>query len=66
MTADYAFGTQLEKPPPRIVKAGGGTVVGDVRVPLGTSDFSSYLLQAQRSGAQVLGLSNAGATSPTR
>ena len=43
------------------MKAGGGTVVGDVRVPLGTSDFSSYLLQAQGSGAQVLGLSNAGA-----
>ena len=44
-----------------VVKAGGGTVVGDVRVPLGTSDFSSYLLQAQGSGAQVLGLANAGA-----
>ena len=43
------------------MKAGGGSVVGDVRVPLGTSDFSSYLLQAQGSGAQVLGLSNAGA-----
>ena len=44
-----------------VVKAGGGSVVGDVRVPLGTSDFSSYLLQAQGSGAQVLGLANAGA-----
>ena len=42
------------------MKAGGGTVVGAVRVPLGTSDFASYLLQAQSSGAQVLGLANAG------
>ena len=42
------------------MKAGGGTVVGDVRVPLGTSDFASYLLQAQGSGAQVLALANAG------
>jgi branched-chain amino acid transport system substrate-binding protein len=43
-----------------VVKAGGGTVVGSVRVPLGNSDFASYLLQAQSSGAQVLGLANAG------
>ncbi|RBP08619.1 amino acid/amide ABC transporter substrate-binding protein (HAAT family) [Roseiarcus fermentans] len=61
ITADYAFGKQLEADASDIVKAGGGSVVGDVRVPLGTSDFSSYLLQAQGSGAQVLGLSNAGA-----
>ncbi len=60
LTADYAFGSQLEKGAADIVKAGGGTVVGDVRVPLGTSDFASYLLQAQGSGAQVLGLANAG------
>jgi len=60
LTADYAFGTQLEKGAADVVKAGGGTVVGDVRVPLGTSDFASYLLQAQGSGAQVLGLANAG------
>jgi branched-chain amino acid transport system substrate-binding protein len=60
LTADYAFGTQLEKGAAEVVKAGGGTVVGDVRVPLGTSDFASYLLQAQGSGAQVLGLANAG------
>ena len=46
---------------PAVVKANGGTVVGDVRVPLGTSDFASYLLQAQGSGAQVLALANAGA-----
>jgi branched-chain amino acid transport system substrate-binding protein len=43
-----------------VVTAGGGTVVGSVRVPLGNSDFASYLLQAQSSGAQVLGLANAG------
>src|SRR5271156_181146 len=60
LTADYAFGTQLEKGASDVVKAGGGTVVGDVRVPLGTSDFASYLLQAQGSGAQVLALANAG------
>ena len=60
LTADYAFGTQLEKGAADVVKANGGSVVGDVRVPLGTSDFASYLLQAQGSGAQVLGLANAG------
>ena len=60
LTADYAFGTQLENGAANIVKAGGGSVIGDVRVPLGTSDFASYLLQAQGSGAQVLGLANAG------
>ena len=60
LTADYAFGTQLQQSAERVVKAGGGTVVGAVRVPLATSDFSSYLLQAQSSGAQVLGLANAG------
>ena len=55
ITADYAFGKQLEAGATEVVKAGGGTVIGNVRVPLGTSDFSSYLLQAQSSGAQVLG-----------
>ena len=60
LTADYAFGKQLEADASDIVKAGGGTVVGDVRFPLATADFSSYLLQAQGSGAQVLGLANAG------
>ena len=60
LTADYAFGTQLQNAAGDIVKAGGGTVAGAVRVPLGTSDFASYLLQAQSSGAQVLGLANAG------
>jgi branched-chain amino acid transport system substrate-binding protein len=61
LTADYAFGKQLEAAATDVVKAGGGSVTGDVRVPLGTSDFSSYLLQAQGSGAQVLALANAGA-----
>jgi branched-chain amino acid transport system substrate-binding protein len=61
LTADYAFGTQLENAAASVVKGNGGTVVGDVRVPLGTSDFSSFLLQAQSSGAQVLALANAGA-----
>ncbi|MGA2496033.1 MAG: ABC transporter substrate-binding protein [Roseiarcus sp.] len=60
LTADYAFGTQLQNAAGDVVKAGGATVVGAVRVPLGTSDFASYLLQAQSSGAQVLGLANAG------
>jgi branched-chain amino acid transport system substrate-binding protein len=60
LTADYAFGKQLEAGAAEVVKTGGGAVVGDVRVPLGASDFSSYLLQAQGSGAQVLGLANAG------
>ncbi len=60
LTADYAFGTQLQNAATNVVTANGGTVVGSVRVPLGTSDFASYLLQAQSSGAQVLGLANAG------
>jgi branched-chain amino acid transport system substrate-binding protein len=60
LTADYAFGKQLEVGASEVVKGGGGSVVGGVRVPLGTSDFSSYLLQAQGSGAQVLALANAG------
>src|SRR5208283_2146022 len=60
LTADYAFRKQLEADASEVVKAGGGTVAGDVRFPLATSDFSSYLLQAQASGAQVLGLANAG------
>ncbi len=60
LTADYAFGTQLQDAATKVVEASGGKVVGAVRVPLSTSDFSSYLLQAQNSGAQVLGLANAG------
>jgi branched-chain amino acid transport system substrate-binding protein len=60
VTADYAFGTQLQESAANVVKAGGGKVVGAVRVPLATSDFSSFVLQAQSSGAEVLGLANAG------
>ncbi len=61
LTADYAFGTQLQQSAERVVNAKGGKVLGAVRVPLAASDFSSFLLQAQNSGAQVLGLANAGA-----
>src|ERR1700739_1077152 len=60
LTADYAFGPQLQEAAAKVGEANGGRVVGAVRVPLSTSDFSSYLLQAQNSGAQVLGLANAG------
>jgi branched-chain amino acid transport system substrate-binding protein len=60
LTADYAFGTQLQNAAAKVVEASGGRNVGAVRVPLGASDFSSFLLQAQGSGAQVLGLANAG------
>jgi branched-chain amino acid transport system substrate-binding protein len=60
LTADYTFGTQLQEAAAKVVEKNGGKVVGAVRVPLGTSDFSSFLLQAQGSGAQVLGLANAG------
>jgi branched-chain amino acid transport system substrate-binding protein len=60
VTADYAFGTQLQEAATRVVIANGGTVVGAVRAPLGTTDYSSFLLQAQASRAQVLGLANAG------
>ena len=60
LTADYAFGHALEADTSRVVKAAGGTVLGSVRVPLNASDFSSFLLQAQGSKAQILGLANAG------
>jgi len=60
VTADYAFGTQLQDSATRVVTANGGKVLGAVRVPLGATDFSSFLIQAQSSGAQVLGLANAG------
>ena len=60
LTADYAFGHALEADATRVVKAAGGTVAGAVRTPLNTSDFSSFLLQAQNSKAQVLALANAG------
>jgi branched-chain amino acid transport system substrate-binding protein len=60
LTADYAFGHALEADTTRVVKEKGGTVVGAVRTPLNASDFSSFLLQAQNSKAQILGLANAG------
>ena len=60
LTADYAFGYSLEGDSAAVVKANGGTVVGTVRHPLNASDFSSFLLQAQSSKAQILGLANAG------
>jgi branched-chain amino acid transport system substrate-binding protein len=60
LTADYSFGSQLQAAASKVVEASGGRNLGSVRVPLSTSDFSSFLLQAQASGAQVLGLANAG------
>src|SRR5690242_14780924 len=60
ITVDYAFGHDLEKDTVNVVKKSGGKVLGEVRHPLNTSDFSSYLLQAQASKAKVIGLANAG------
>lgn len=60
LTADYAFGHSLEGDASTVVKANGGTVAGAVRHPLNASDFSSFLLQAQSSKAQILALANAG------
>src|ERR1700754_2452871 len=60
LTADYAFGYALEKDTSEIVTASGGKVVGSVRIPLNSSDFSSFLLQAQSSKAKIIGLANAG------
>ena len=60
ITADYAFGHSLETDTANVVKANGGTVVGQVRHPLNASDFSSFMLQAQASKAQIIGLANAG------
>ena len=60
LTADYAFGYALEKDTSEIVTANGGKVLGSVRVPLNSSDFSSFLLQAQSSKAKIVGLANAG------
>ncbi len=60
LTADYAFGQDLERDTANVVRKSGGTVLGSVRHPLNTSDFSSYLLQAQSSQAKVVGLANAG------
>ncbi|HBL64949.1 MAG TPA: ABC transporter permease [Achromobacter sp.] len=60
LTADYAFGHALERDTMAVVKAAGGEIKGQVRAPLGASDFSSFLLQAQASKAQILGMANAG------
>ena len=61
LTADYAFGQALEKDASAVVTANGGKVLGSVRHPFPASDFSSFLLQAQASGAKIIGLANAGA-----
>ena len=60
ITADYAFGHSLEQDTSNVVESEGGEVLGTVRHPLSSADFSSYLLQAQSSGAKVIGLANAG------
>jgi branched-chain amino acid transport system substrate-binding protein len=60
ITADYAFGAALERDTAKVVKENGGTVVGAVKAPLNTQDFSAFLLQAQSSGAKIIGLANAG------
>ncbi|HEX9558860.1 MAG TPA: ABC transporter substrate-binding protein, partial [Reyranella sp.] len=60
LTADYAFGYALERDVTAVVNKAGGTVLGGVKHPINSSDFSSYLLQAQASKAQVIGLANAG------
>jgi branched-chain amino acid transport system substrate-binding protein len=60
VTADYAFGYALERDTANVVKANGGTVIGGVKHPINTQDFSSFLLQAQSSKAKIIGLANAG------
>ncbi len=61
ITADYAFGHSLEGDTANVVTASGGKVLGKVRAPFPNTDFSSFLLQAQASGAKIIGLANAGA-----
>jgi branched-chain amino acid transport system substrate-binding protein len=61
ITADYVFGQSLERDTAEVVKANGGKVLGSVKHPLNTADFSSFLLQAQSSGASIIGLANGGA-----
>ena len=61
ITADYSFGTALQRDTTQFIEQTGGKVVGSVRHPIGTTDYSSYLLQAQASGAKVVALANAGA-----
>ncbi len=61
LTADYAFGAAMEADARRTIALAGGTVVGSVRIPQGTADFSAFLLQARASQAKIIGLANAGA-----
>ena len=65
LTADYAFGYALERDTAAVVEANGGKVLGRVRVPINTNDFSSFLLQAQASKAKVIGLANAIPSTPS-
>ena len=65
ITANYAFGHAMEEEATRVVNAAGGKVLGSVRHPVGTSDFSSFLLQAQSSGANVIALANSAADTIT-
>jgi branched-chain amino acid transport system substrate-binding protein len=65
LTADYAFGQALERDTAAVVQANGGKVLGEVRTPLATPDFSSFLLQAQSSKAKIIGLANAGGDTVT-
>jgi branched-chain amino acid transport system substrate-binding protein len=60
LTVDYAFGHALEKDATSVIQANGGTLIGDAKHPYGTTDFSAFLIQAQASGAQVLGFANSG------
>src|SRR6185436_3425435 len=60
ITADYAFGNSLQNDTTNVVNSMGGKVLGTAKHPLNTSDFASFLLQAQSSGAKVVGLANAG------
>ncbi|MEF2548863.1 ABC transporter substrate-binding protein [Aurantimonas sp. E1-2-R+4] len=60
VTADYTFGDSLQGEATKVIEANGGKVLGDIRHPLSTTDFSSFMLQAQSSGAKVIGLANAG------
>src|SRR6202012_3850597 len=60
LTADYAFGYALQRDASAVVKKAGGQVLGEIKAPINTPDFSSFLLQAQQSKAQIIGLANAG------
>src|SRR5580700_8670171 len=60
LTADFAFGHAMQRDATRFIEASGGEVIGSVRHPLGTTDFASFLLQAQSSRAKIVGLANGG------